>query len=138
MPMKSLLSLFIFLCLVLSGTQDMVNTDVLASETNSRTCSIEETVQNPSVQTHHKRIFHFPLNCEFIQTSNGISCEQENNVSSFHVARMLNRFHCDFLLKDFNTKQKTSELLSSFQIVTNSSLHFRFAHLIYLLRKIVI
>lgn len=138
MPMKSILSIFIFLCLVLLGTQDKIDTDVFAHGINSRTYSIEETIQSPSSQSQNKRIFHFPASYELNQIGYCISCERENNSLSFHTKRLLSKFHCNFLRKDFNTRQKISELTSTFQTATCSTLHYRFAHLIYLLLKIII
>ena len=133
--MKGLLSILVFLCLILMSTQDVASIDICRRDTNVKLSSVEKTIKDRALQQHHESVFDLAENCDYIHILSKLSRERNNSNNSL---RSENKYHSDQLLKDFNIRQHTCELISTLHIIDTSSLHYRFAHFIYELRRIII
>lgn len=133
--MKGLLSILVFLCLILMSTQDVASIDICRRDTNIKLSSVEKTIKDRALQQHHESVFDLAENCDYIHILSKLSRERNNSNNSL---RSENKYHSDQLLKDFNIRQRTCELISTLHIIDTSSLHYRFAHFIYELRRIII
>ncbi|MBC5641729.1 hypothetical protein AALM74_09080 [Parabacteroides segnis] len=133
--MKGLLSILVFLCLILMSTQDVASIDICRRDTNVKLSSVEKTIKDRALQQHHESVFDLAENCDYIHILSKLSRERNNSNNSL---RSENKYHSDQLLKDFNIRQRTCELISTLHIIDTSSLHYRFAHFIYELRRIII
>lgn len=89
-------------------------------------------------QNHYQLTYSLSDSDEYIHTLYRLSRERENTTSIQQLIRLLNKSYSCLLLREHNMQQKICKLVSDSQILSTSSLHYRFAHLIYLLRKIVI
>ena len=140
--MKHLLTFLLFISLALSGYQDMVDVEMCCSRTiQTETASITSTDKNITNRFFHenKGLTHFYAgNVNYVQTLFRISQESENAQVSSEQIRLFQKFISGFILKDYNIKQRISEQVSTFQSIARSTLHCHSAHLIFLLRKIVI
>ena len=133
--MKGLLSILVFLCLILMSTQDVASIDICRRDTNVKLSSVEKTIKDRALQQHHESVFDLAENCDYIHILSKLSRERNNSNNSL---RSENKYHSDQLLKDFNIRQRTCELITTLHIIDTSSLHYRFAHFIYELRRIII
>ena len=133
--MKGLLSILVFLCLILMSTQDVASIDICRRDTNVKLSSVEKTIKDRALQQHHESVFDLAENCDYIHILSKLSRERNNSNNSL---RSENKYHSDQLLKDFNIRQRTCELISTLHIIDTSSLHYRVAHFIYELRRIII
>ena len=133
--MKGLLSILVFLCLILMSTQDVASIDICRRDTNVKLSSVEKTIKDRALQQHHESVFDLAENCDYIHILSKLSRERNNSNNSL---RSENKYHSDQLLKDFNIRQRTCELISTLHIIDTSSLHYRFAHFIYELRRNII
>lgn len=133
--MKGLLSILVFLCLILMSTQDVASIDICRRDTNVKLSSVEKTIKDRALQQHHESVFDLAENCDYIHILSKLSRRRNNSNNSL---RSENKYHSDQLLKDFNIRQRTCELISTLHIIDTSSLHYRFAHFIYELRRIII
>ena len=133
--MKGLLSILVFLCLILMSTQDVASIDICRRDTNVKLSSVEKTIKDRALQQHHESVFDLAENSDYIHILSKLSRERNNSNNSL---RSENKYHSDQLLKDFNIRQRTCELISTLHIIDTSSLHYRFAHFIYELRRIII
>ena len=133
--MKGLLSILVFLCLILMSTQDVASIDICRRDTNVKLSSVEKTIKDRALQQHHESVFDLAENCDYIHILSKLSRERNNSNNSL---RSENKYYSDQLLKDFNIRQRTCELISTLHIIDTSSLHYRFAHFIYELRRIII
>lgn len=133
--MKVLLSILVFLCLIMSGTQDVASVEVHNRKTEVQISSVEKTIKDQALQHRQEQIFDLAGNSDYIQILSKLSRER---IKSNNTLRLVHKCHSDLFLKEFNTRQRISELVSIEQIIAGSSLYYRYAHFIYELRKIII
>ncbi|GEM_PF-5352010 len=133
--MKGLLSILVFFSLILMGTQDATSIETCIRHGNVQLSSAEKTIKDRALQQQHELIFDLAENCNYIHILSKLSRERSNSNNSL---RLENKSYSDRFLKEFNLRQRTSELISTLQIIDASSLHYRFAHFIYELRRIII
>ena len=140
--MKHLLTFLLFICLALSGYQDMVDVEMRSSQviqTESASITSADNIITGRLAQENKDLTHFYAgNVNYVQSLFRISQESENVQASNEQTRLIQKFISENILKDFNSKQRISEQVSAFQSIAQSTLHCHSAHLIYLLRKIVI
>lgn len=133
--MKGFVSIFIFLCLALLGAQDITNVDTFNPEPDVQLHSIEKAVKDKAIKHHQEIAFDLPGTCDYTQILSKSSRDRGNMGATF---RLLYKHHSSLLLKVYNTRQRTCELLSSSLTIINSSLHYRYAHFVYELQRIII
>lgn len=140
--MKRAFLFLMFMSLVFLGMQDMMS--IKTSETRGMP---QETEISAPADTHagirltqpgRLQTCFYNGNSEYIRVLNRISQGDEDIQASTEQLRLFHKLISASYLKSFNSKQKTSELAFSFATMTHSALQYRFAHLIYLLRRIVI
>lgn len=140
--MNRILVIFLFISLALAGYQDVVDVKAqgeMTMQTEMTSISSADTKLNSRFIRENKELTSFYTgNVEYVQTLCRISQESENAQSSSEQARFIQKLISNSLLKDYNIKQHISEQLSTFQTIVQSTLHCHSAHLIFLLRKIVI
>lgn len=141
--MNRILVILLFISLALSGYQDMADIELLDSqavqtETTASFSPTETKLDNRFIRNKKELISFYTGNVAYVQTLYRISQESENVQASSEQVRLLYKFITNSLLKDYNSKQKISEHVSSVQTIIQSTLHYYSAHLIFLLRKIVI
>lgn len=133
--MKGLLSILVFLSLILLGTQDATSVEIYNRRADVQLNSAEKAIKDYALQHHQEQTFDLAGNSDYIQILSKLS---RDRVSSGNTLRLVNRSHSDQFLKEFNIRQRTSELVSTLQIRFASSLHYSHAHFIYELRRIII
>lgn len=140
--MKRAFLFLMFMSLVFLGMQDMMSIKTCESRG-----MLQETEISAPAETHagirlaqpgRLQTSFYNGNSEYIRILNRISQGDEDIQTSTEQLRLFHKLLSASHLKHFNSKQKTFELASSFATMTHSALQYRFAHLIYLLRRIVI
>lgn len=140
--MKGVLLIFMISCFAFLGMQDMVNLKMVEAQTmllrsesvTPADCQAESWLARQSSQ----QTYFYNGNSGYVQLLYRISQGNEDVQLSTEQIRLFHKFISGSYLKSFNNKQRASELASSSATIAHSALHYRFAHLIFLLRKIVI
>lgn len=134
--MKGFVSIFIFLCLVLLGAQDITNVDTYIPEPVVQLHSTDTAVKDKAIKHRQEMTFDLVCTSDYIQILSKHSRERGGSTDS--SLRLFYKYHSSLLLKEYNTRQKTSELLSTSQSIKNSSLYYKYAHFVYELQQIII
>lgn len=134
--MKGFVSIFIFLCLALLGAQDITNVDTCIPEPVVQLHSIETAVKDKAIKHRQEMVFDLVCTTDYVQILSKLT--RERGATTDSSFRLLYKYHSSLLLKEYNTREKTSELLSTSQSIKNSSLHYRYAHFVYELQQIII
>jgi hypothetical protein len=142
--MKKVLAVFMFICLLLAGAQDGVNTvkteiqNISTLQEQASISSEEKELECNFIQQSKEQFSFFADNTEYVRNLYRISQGNEQLSSSIGQIRSFHKILADFVLKDYNSGQKISETVSTSQIIIQSTLFYRSAHQIYQLQKIVI
>lgn len=141
--MNRILVILLFICLALSGYQDIADIErqglqTTLTEVTPSFSPTEVKTGSKFIRENKELISFYTGNIVYVQSLCRISQESETVQSFSEQARTLQKFITGSFLKYYNCKQKISEHVSSIQTITQSALHYSSAHLIFLLRKIVI
>lgn len=140
--MKQVFLVFLFLSFVFLGMQDMMS---IGRHEIRAELPQQESIKSPDYQPRtrfagagNESVFYYNGNSEYVRLLSRISQGDEESQVVGGQLRLFHKFISASYLKSFNSKLRTSELVSSFVTITQSALHYRCAHLIFLLRRIVI